>query len=372
MKPLPSLAIASALFLAACNSTPNSPSTPPPAASPSALAPAPVASPATTPQAGHGADSKSTSRSITWKHLGSHDYEKQYPGMGYSRRFQCDEGWIDLYEYTGGYAFWSDKLDDPVFKNLYSSVINEVLVSSKRQGESKIIREEKIQVGGVSLLHTEFELTMRERRTESHLYLAPLGGRIIKFRISLSVPGDEALRRSWLNLMGEQLERILGELREESQKMQSKQLQLSIMINPPGPEPERDALWLGYAAARLDYLVKQKLQLRRPTETVLSSFDEELYARQTALTIYKELQEKNATLRDPYWDALKQIQDAGYLRQYVWLCHRAPFWGLNEAPPELEAALAMLRNIPNFSPETKAGIIITEATTDRTAPNQKP
>ena len=89
------------------------------------------------------------------------------------------------------------------------------------------------------------------------------------------------------------------------------------------PNEKSAVIWLGYLMARVVYHDKHKLPIPSSGE-IVPSFDEELDARSSATQIYRELKEKDAKLKDPYWETLSDVDRRGFMGPYVWTFLRRP------------------------------------------------
>lgn len=96
------------------------------------------------------------------------------------------------------------------------------------------------------------------------------------------------------------------------------------------------AIWLGYLMARAAYRDKQKIPIPASGE-IIPSFAEEVSARSSAATIYKELKEKDKKLHDAYFEQLAMVEGKGFMPAYVWTFLRRSAWPESEAPRNLDA-----------------------------------
>jgi hypothetical protein len=111
---------------------------------------------------------------------------------------------------------------------------------------------------------------------------------------------------------------------------------IEIRFDPDKPNEKSAAIWLGYLMARVVYHEKHKLPVP-PSGEIVPSFSEELDARSSATQIYRELKEKDAKLKDPYWETLSDVDRRGFLGAYVWTFFRRPQWPATARPDNLVA-----------------------------------
>ena len=94
--------------------------------------------------------------------------------------------------------------------------------------------------------------------------------------------------------------------------------------NVASPERER-AIWLAYLMKRV--MLRQPGNECQGSDVVLTpSFDEEFQAREATLKTYRDLQKHDAQLDLAYFNDLSRVEDAGFLREYVWIYLHQPSW----------------------------------------------
>ena len=116
------------------------------------------------------------------------------------------------------------------------------------------------------------------------------------------------------------------------------------------------ASWLGYGLSKIVW-VKQNAPEMMETGAYHSSFEEELYGRESLVKIWKELKEKDTSLQDGYLDEFVIIYDAGYLREYVWAYFTDGTWdGGPEGSRMEEFVVWQVENLPEHQPITLVGL----------------
>jgi hypothetical protein len=127
---------------------------------------------------------------------------------------------------------------------------------------------------------------------------------------------------------------------------------ISVRFDPDKPNEKSAAIWLGYLIARVAYHDKHNLPIP-PSGEIIPSFDEELDARKAATQIYRELKEKDAKLKDPYWETLSEVDRRGFLAAYVWTFLRRQQWPAVARPANLAAFEAWKNQaLPKHKPQT--------------------
>jgi Tetratricopeptide repeat len=129
-------------------------------------------------------------------------------------------------------------------------------------------------------------------------------------------------------------------------------LDVSINFNP-GKGNHEDALWLGYLMARAAYIEKHRASYPQTTGIITPTFAEEVAARSSAATIYRELQQKDHDLKVAYFNDLSRVQSSSFMREYVWTYLHQPSWGA--APDDLR--------LTNFDEWRKANLADHQAIT---------
>jgi hypothetical protein len=76
--------------------------------------------------------------------------------------------------------------------------------------------------------------------------------------------------------------------------------------------------WLAYAGARAAWMEKDFQEQHPEAVEYRYSFEEEIEAREFCLKIWGKSKEKDPKLKDKFLDELRSVQQAGYLREYVW------------------------------------------------------
>ncbi len=119
------------------------------------------------------------------------------------------------------------------------------------------------------------------------------------------------------------------------------------------PTLSKDAVgaWLLYVGARSTYRDQHKLTSPSSGE-IVPTFEEEVSARETAAQLYW-LTQTSGQQRDRYWETMKKVEAAGFMRQYVWTYLRRSTWPASQAPRNLQAFDNWRRsNLRNHKAET--------------------
>ncbi|MBI3853837.1 MAG: hypothetical protein HY298_26730 [Verrucomicrobia bacterium] len=117
----------------------------------------------------------------------------------------------------------------------------------------------------------------------------------------------------------------------------------------------KDAMpyWLGYLTARAGYIGKHKAEYVGETGVIVPHFEEEVDARTKAAQVYDELQSKVNAKPNSYFAELAKVNNAGFMREYVWTYLRQTAWTDNQEPSRLKAFETWAKeNIPNHQPIT--------------------
>ncbi|MFO1452565.1 MAG: hypothetical protein U1F61_30645 [Opitutaceae bacterium] len=129
-----------------------------------------------------------------WHQVGARDFERDHPGLGYSRRYEARQGWIDVYGYNLRHD-WQEGLADPKFRPTYGTVVEEIHQALKKAGYAKIRRgrDEVRTYEQTEMMRVRFTFVAKGEPIESYLYFSALNGNLMKVRATLRSPvRDEA------------------------------------------------------------------------------------------------------------------------------------------------------------------------------------
>lgn len=124
-----------------------------------------------------------------------------------------------------------------------------------------------------------------------------------------------------------------------------------LRVDPRTPE-KAAAVWLYYLGARMVYHDKHKPSTPASGE-IIPSLAEEAEARSTASAMYRVLKEKDAKLKDPYWEILSEVDHRGFMAAYAWTFLRRKQWPASDRPANLAAFEAWQKTaLPNHKAQT--------------------
>jgi len=125
-----------------------------------------------------------------------------------------------------------------------------------------------------------------------------------------------------------------------------------VRFDPDKPNTKSATIWLGYLMARTVFHEKHGLPMPVSGE-IIPTFEEEVDARTAASQIYRELKEKDAKLKDPYWETLLEVRGHGFMGAYVWTFLRRKQWPAMARPANLAAFEEWKRRaLPNHKVQT--------------------
>lgn len=122
------------------------------------------------------------------------------------------------------------------------------------------------------------------------------------------------------------------------------------------------AAWLGYLMERQVYIREHTDQYKLAPGIVMPTFGEEVEGRKTMAQIWKELKEKDQSRKDKYLDELVPVQEADFMREYVWTYLKQQSW--SKQPKDLrlkEFSVWQELHLKDHQPETHGNIRITKA-----------
>ncbi len=113
--------------------------------------------------------------------------------------------------------------------------------------------------------------------------------------------------------------------------------------------------WTAYGLGLAAWVEKNKVADSAPLGPFIPSFSAELFARQSQIQIWRELDERSSV---PYMDTMLNVDAAGFLSEYVWHFHYRPGW---VAPPTEDRMSAFSRwraeHLSQHQPQTGARIV---------------
>ena len=117
------------------------------------------------------------------------------------------------------------------------------------------------------------------------------------------------------------------------------------------------AIWLAYALGLANWATSSGALDAAPVGPLVPTFDGELAARSLLITIWRESQASKAAKPSAYMDALLRVQDAGFLREYVWTVHWRSSWKDQPADLRLAAFYAWQRSaLAGHQPQTRSQV----------------
>jgi hypothetical protein len=106
-------------------------------------------------------------------------------------------------------------------------------------------------------------------------------------------------------------------------------LDISVVVDDQalkGKPKNVTSAWLGYAMARAKWISDNVPAGSDLAKSYARTFDEEVAGRVALATIWSELKVAEAGLADVYLDQLQAVNDATYVREYVWTYLRSSAW----------------------------------------------
>ncbi len=295
---------------------------------------------------------------VQWTQVSTRDYESTQPGLGFSRRYVASVGWADVYVYDGNHKGWLDGLEDPAIKPAFDEAVDEVAKVAGPGVGYRLTGEGRVVIGGRPFFHASMRMRVDGREVESHVYLTAAGRHLVKFRISLyqpARPGDRAMLEAFI---AAQVEFVLSHPYVGQAAAAPLKRQIAIQVGPGGLDGATGPVWLCYALARADYWTHSGRPLPSPGE-LEPGFQEELGARLKAVEVYRDLRKRQPGVRSSYWDALEQVDGAGFLSEYVWTYLRHASWSGGEEPSRLAQFDVWRRtHLVGHTPETRCGLIV--------------
>lgn len=260
------------------------------------------------------------------------NFEQKHPGAGYGLRFNVPE--------TDSATFFIYGSEN---EKVPCDVRSAVVVSEFRQSTSamKTLEErgiysnvKKLSEGERPLgdlqssrdaLHATYAHTTKGTEMVSQTYLAPFEGHFVKLRLTYKSAKKKAAVKNIKEFLREIDKLLVDHL---SKKKRRKVLSVTIKANPEigGKSKSASAAWLGYALSRAKYVSTNRKKYVWIPGRVKPLFAEDVEARKDSIQIWKEMKDKDASLKDDYFDTMLTVVRAGLLKEYVWSNHRRSYW----------------------------------------------
>lgn len=124
-----------------------------------------------------------------WELVGSRSFEPEHPGLGTSRTFRSDAGVVTAYVYDLRRT-WSADLDDPAFVRHFDSTIEEIRHFERRgdYANVEVGPVSDVAIGGATFRTVAIRLERAGRPHESRTFLAVIAGKLVKYRMTFTLP----------------------------------------------------------------------------------------------------------------------------------------------------------------------------------------
>jgi hypothetical protein len=131
-----------------------------------------------------------------WRYFGSHDYEREHPGIGTQHRYDKDDIKADLYVYDLKRNDWKEGIDDPQFFTHFMSTIDEI----ERQETTGIYKNiqfgetGRVEISGLIFLVAFLSYSLNGRRHDSAIAMTAHSGSLLKYRLSAPQPQADSIQ----------------------------------------------------------------------------------------------------------------------------------------------------------------------------------
>ena len=115
-----------------------------------------------------------------------------------------------------------------------------------------------------------------------------------------------------------------------AQEPEGEEIPITILFDGQEYEKKSEgalAAWLGYAMARAVWVRDNFTTEEAVNGEYKNSFEEEIDAYTKMVQIWRELKESDPQLSDPYLNLLERVDDAGFLKEYIWTYIHDGNWG---------------------------------------------
>ncbi len=122
-----------------------------------------------------------------WRMQGSTYYERDFPGLGFSERYESPVGRIDVYVYDMRRRDWVPGIADARFAGHFQSTIADVRTMAERGAYSALVvgPTRDVVVGGQEFRTVSYSFTSNATKMRSATWLTVRNRRLLKYRITL-------------------------------------------------------------------------------------------------------------------------------------------------------------------------------------------
>jgi hypothetical protein len=265
------------------------------------------------------------------------------PRLGKAFSYRADGFSLDVYIYPGDGVETSNGVEGRGTRNEYEAARSTVLATEAYEKRS-LTSESRTRLGeddtAPEALEAQFDLTLRGDRLRSFLWVTAANGQFFKARFSMRSEFDLEAGPAREQVMAEIGAVVSSALRAPPRVAQPANGAhgYTIVFDSQLDEDEM-SFWLTYLVARVSFGQKHGLPEPDASAARAPSFEEEVFARATAVRVFAEslspTKRKRLAKRFRYYGELQRVIDAGYLREYVWHELRQPAW--TAAPLELRS-----------------------------------
>jgi len=285
------------------------------------------------------------------------NHEERQAGLGFSYGYHLGPGVnATVYVYSARQCPVPAGIDTPAVTGMRDQTLDEIRQYYGAAEEvSRDVARYPGQSGDVPVLLDVLKVRSDGVQVETMVWLWASRDHFIKIRLSGAAPfaEPEAARKFAAAVVR------LAEPEPASTPPKKLPARVTVQIARLPNKNESEA-WLLYGISLVQWAMRC-IALESTLPGLLQpSFAAERYARAKQIDIWRKMgRARNEPL--PYLEELMQIEEAGYLDDYVWRYHRRPAWG--SVPASIIARSEeferwMAKKFPDHKPQTNAGVMV--------------
>jgi hypothetical protein len=205
----------------------------------------------------------------------------------------------------------------------------QALARTGRLQGAKLLGESTVPLDGAGRLTARealFSVNNPHFAGRAYLWVGAVGSRVLQMRLEVGRGFEEdgqVSRSEVLEALGEVLEH--APVVAAAAAPPTAPTRVAILWDPSTPHAE-EQLWTVYLFTRAAQAAKESETRTLPLGERIASFEEEVRARRVAVNVFRTLARQDSSFRSAYFSDLDQVDEAGFLREYVWRYLHAPSW----------------------------------------------
>jgi len=269
------------------------------------------------------------------EYMGERSRTDKRPGASYSYRAAGLS--LDLAIYDYGNKGIVDGTDSAALRAEAQRVAASIEAAPGRN--VRVLREGLATTGrsaqSLPLRETVFDVQSPESSDTAYVWLTAIHGLLVEARFTVA----EGFEEDGVISRSEVLDALSAAIPQTAEKVEqarvaaagTPRVDVAIQMDPATPETERP-LWMNYLLTRAAHNARENEGRTPVAGEQHASFDEEVRARTVVVGMYRSLYASRGKAVSRYFEDLNRVEEAGYLREYVWRYLHQVAW--TSTPPD--------------------------------------